>query len=116
MSDHYRVERRTGDNSGCAHCGHDLQWTVVSGQGDDAIEIGTSWGDKELADDVCELMNMAFAAGQEQATDNSQEEMLVEFFRGEGAAMGREGDHRNWTPGYTAVHFLRRSLNGSERS
>lgn len=64
----YRVERRAGDTSGCNHCGHDQQWTIVEGHGDDAIEDGTSWGGpegKELAEEICERMNDAFEAGRQ---------------------------------------------------
>lgn len=114
MADHYRVELSAGDE-GCAHCGQGQQWTVVSGQGEEAIEIGTSWGDKEHAEDICDLMNMAYDAGKEAETSNVEEDKLVAFFRGDGSAMGREGDHNNWTPAETAIHFLRRSPSGAEK-
>lgn len=66
MSEFYRVvEDPPGE--GCAHCGHGKHWTIVSGEGDAEIGIGTAWGDQELAQDICELMNMAFDAGEEQS-------------------------------------------------
>jgi len=103
----YRVELAAG-HEGCQHCGHDQYWTVVSGHGDDAVEIGTSWGDKELAEDVCDLMNMAFSAGQEDPASNKEEEKLVAFFRSpEGNKLGRDGDHDNLTPAETAIRAMR---------
>lgn len=67
----YRVveDVSLGNDEGCKHCGHGTYWTVVSGTGDDEVGIGTSWGYKELADDVCDLMNDAFIAGQERRTE-----------------------------------------------
>lgn len=64
MTDYYRVALADG-HDGCERCGSNRMWTVISGEGDDAIEIGTSWGDQELAEDVCDLMNMAFREGVE---------------------------------------------------
>lgn len=68
MSTFYRVVEDT-PGEGCAHCGHGKHWTIVSGEGDAEIGIGTAWGDQELAQDICELMNMAFDAGQENAPE-----------------------------------------------
>lgn len=41
---------------------------------------------------------------------------LVEFFRGEGAAMGRDGDAMLWTTEQTAIHYLREHLRCSPRA
>lgn len=66
MSTFYRVVE-DGEGEGCAHCGHGKHWTIVSGEGESEFGIGTAWGDKELAEDICEFMNMAFGAGEEQS-------------------------------------------------
>lgn len=64
----YRVEPEPigAGECGCANC---QQWTVVyDAPGGGPTAIGTSWqGDagKETAEDVCDLMNMAFDAGRE---------------------------------------------------
>lgn len=104
---HYRVEK---ENEGCKHCGHGDYWTIVSGTGDDEIGIGTSWGDRELADDICDLMNDAFAAGQEDSNPalNAEEQKLIEFFLSpEGKDIGRDGDYDNLSPAETAIRFMK---------
>lgn len=64
----YRVEAEplSIDDCECPRC---QQWTVVyDSPRDGPTAIGTSWqGDegKEAAEDVCDLMNMAFDAGRE---------------------------------------------------
>lgn len=63
----YRVEEqgRPPDECQCANC---KLWTVTYDDG--LTEIGTAYqGDlgKEAAEDVCDLMNMAFDAGRESA-------------------------------------------------
>lgn len=62
---HYRVEQSQNGDGACPTCGHGKHWTVVSGTGEDACEIGQSFGDRGLTEDICDLMNMAFDAGQE---------------------------------------------------
>jgi hypothetical protein len=64
---HYRVEIADG-HTGCEKCGWDAMWTVVWTEANgEPCQIGTSWGDKEFAEDVCDLMNMAYEAGKEQS-------------------------------------------------
>lgn len=41
------------------------QWTI---EGPGSERVGQTWGDKELTQDICELMNMAFDAGEEHTT------------------------------------------------
>lgn len=51
---------------GCAHCAEGQQWSIHDTV--EKVDIGQSWGGpegKESAEDVCDLMNMAFDAGQE---------------------------------------------------
>jgi hypothetical protein len=65
---HYRVDPQAG-NEGCDRCHAGTFWTIVyreKGSTEDT-EIGTAWGDKELAEDICDLMNMAYEAGKEAA-------------------------------------------------
>jgi hypothetical protein len=60
----YRVEK-IDNGSECEHCNRGTYWTVVSGHGDDETEIGQSFADKELTEDICDHMNYAFDAGRE---------------------------------------------------
>ncbi len=64
MSDYYRVDVADG-HKGCEHCKAGTFWTIVYTEDGEPIEIGTSWGDEELAQDICDLMNMAYDAGVE---------------------------------------------------
>ncbi len=66
----YRVEvqGRPPDECKCANC---VLWTVVYDDGE-PVEIGQAWqGDlgKESAEDICDLMNMAYEAGTEDRRD-----------------------------------------------
>lgn len=63
----YRVEEVLRSEAECK-CPNCVLWTVVCDD-PEPTEIGTSWqGDegKEAAQDVCDLMNMAFDRGQEE--------------------------------------------------
>lgn len=67
----YRVEEVIRSKAEC-ECPACVLWTVVYDSDGQPTEIGTSWqGDdgKEAAEDVCDLMNMAFAAGREVEFD-----------------------------------------------
>jgi hypothetical protein len=64
----YRV---VPDGDGCIQCGHNKMWTI---EGPDEVRIGSSWGEQEFTEDVCDLMNMAFAAGQEASVARSETE------------------------------------------
>jgi hypothetical protein len=78
----YRVEEqgRAPDECQCANC---KLWTVVY-EDSEPTEIGTAYqGDagKEAAEDLCDLMNMAFDAGKEAAKreeDEARKERLAE--------------------------------------
>lgn len=64
--EYYQVKMAAGED-GCSHCGAGKLWAIVyveHGQTEET-EVGQSFGDKELADDICELMNMAYEAGME---------------------------------------------------
>lgn len=58
---HYRV---AVESPGCKVCGHDAFFDIVSGFGDDERAQGQSWNDRELAQDICDLMNSAFEEGK----------------------------------------------------
>ena len=65
---YYRVKMAAGEDV-CSHCGAGKMWTIVyieHGQTEET-EIGQAFGDRELADDICDLMNMAFEAATEVA-------------------------------------------------
>jgi hypothetical protein len=61
----YRVEVDSS-MKGCEQCNHGTYWTIVYDEDscDDAVAIGTSWADRELAEDICDLMNMAYERRQ----------------------------------------------------
>jgi hypothetical protein len=63
---YYQVKMAAGED-GCSHCGGGKMWAIVyveHGQTEET-EIGQTFGDKNLADDICDLMNMAYEAGME---------------------------------------------------
>jgi hypothetical protein len=60
----YRVV--TDDPKQCVTCGRVAFWTIAYGVGEEETGIGMSWEDKEMAEDICELMNMAYGAGTER--------------------------------------------------
>lgn len=62
--DHFKVER---DEAGCAHCNHGGSWTVTWGEGEDVMQLDTSFDDKECAEDAARWMQQAFEVGQTQA-------------------------------------------------
>ncbi len=47
------------------------------------------------------------ASGMSAAECRTECAKLIEWFRGDGAAMGQHGDDRNWTPAETAIYFMR---------
>ena len=74
MSDFYRVEKSGNGNGGC-QCERCEMWTVVFNDGE-LTEIGTSWQGvegREAADDVCDLMNMAFDAGRASRSERGEQ-------------------------------------------
>jgi hypothetical protein len=65
---YYNVEMAAGED-GCSHCGAGKMWAIVyveHGQ-TEKTEIGQTFADRELADDICDLMNMAYESGLELA-------------------------------------------------
>lgn len=65
---YYQVKMAAGED-GCAHCGAGKMWAIVyveHGQTEET-EIGQTFGDHGLAEDICDLMNMAYEAGLEVA-------------------------------------------------
>lgn len=69
----YRVEP-SANQTGVCPCGHDMQWTITWQESwqKERTEASQSWGGlagKKLADDICELMNMAFEHGAEVEHD-----------------------------------------------
>jgi hypothetical protein len=65
---YYSVKMAAGED-GCAHCGAGKMWAIVyveHGQTEET-EIGQTFGDRERADDICDLMNMAYESGLEIA-------------------------------------------------
>jgi hypothetical protein len=105
----YRVQL-SANHEACTQCGHGSFYTIVYKDVEEDIEIGTAWGDSDVAEDVCALMNMAYDAGQESQIDNAEEEKLVKFFRGEGDSLGNDGDHDNLSPAETAIRAMRRLI------
>lgn len=68
----YRVES-TGDPGECMHCQQACEmWTIVFDNDGEPTEVGESWGHKETAEDICDLMNMAYDAGREALSDENK--------------------------------------------
>jgi hypothetical protein len=117
VSEHYQVVRDDlGEEGGCDHCGHGRYWTIVYGAGtpNGEVGVGSSWMDKGLAEDICGLMNDAYASGYEAGIEvgpevNAEEAKLVAFFQSaEGDKLGRDGDYDNLTPAETAIRFMKK--------
>lgn len=73
---HYRVVLDTVQHS--AARGDVVFYTIVSDTDEGEMDVGTSWGDKDTAHDICDLMNMAFDAGVdfERALENDVKDGL----------------------------------------
>ena len=70
VAEFYRVEQQLRPEAGCK-CDQCAVWTIVFDD-PDPTEIGTAWqGDdgKEAAEDICDLMNMAYDAGCETKSE-----------------------------------------------
>jgi hypothetical protein len=59
----YRVEAEEG--KGCTTCGAGCLWTIV---GPDEVAESTSWGDRDMAELICEAMNDAYEQGVKSVT------------------------------------------------
>lgn len=72
MTNELQFYEITPSGDGCNHCADGQYWTICSKKpSGEYIEIGTSWQGpegKETAQDVCDLMNMAYEAGRESVT------------------------------------------------
>lgn len=64
----YRVEEQLRSEAECK-CGNCVMWTVVYEEDGMPVEIGQAWqgeAGQAAADDVCDLMNMAYEAGRKK--------------------------------------------------
>jgi len=69
LQDFYRVALSANDDA-CTQCGHGAYYTIVYKDGDEDVEIGSAWADADLAENICELMNMAYDCGAESTLDD----------------------------------------------
>ncbi len=53
------------DNRGCSNCGKEAGYTVV---GPDGVEECAVYNDREVAEEIADLMNMAYEQGRRHAT------------------------------------------------
>lgn len=63
---YYQVKMAAGED-GCSHCGAGKMWAIVyveHGQTEET-EVGQTFGDHDLAEDICDLMNMAYESALE---------------------------------------------------
>ncbi len=72
MSEVYRVEISV---EGCPTCQHDALWDII---GPNETAQSQTWGDKEEADYICDLLNIAHQQGRV-----SYAEEVVERLQGE---------------------------------
>ena len=52
------------DNRGCSNCGREAGYTVV---GPDGVEESAVYHDREVAEEIADLMNMAYEQGRRHA-------------------------------------------------
>lgn len=52
------------DNRGCSNCGHEAGYTVV---GPDGVEECAVYNDREVAEEIADLMNTAYEQGRRHA-------------------------------------------------
>lgn len=71
----YWVER---DEEGCPSCGHDATWQVVHREGTEEVAESTSWEDKEFAEDLAEMLNIAFERGLEARINAGEDTRATE--------------------------------------
>jgi hypothetical protein len=109
---HYNVARSATGQPEC-QCESCVLWTIVYDD-PEPTEISSSWVGNEglaIAEDICDLMNDAYLAGQESNVDDAEQAKLVTFFRSpEGDQLGRDGDHDGLTPAETAIRAMRKLL------
>lgn len=99
--DYYKVTIAAGED-GCAHCGAGKMWAIVyveHGQTEET-EIGQTFGDKELADDICGWMNMAYEAGLEFAP-----ELLERVDQLEEQLANITADYHRWRDAYLRLKY-----------
>jgi hypothetical protein len=108
----YNVDKSATGQPQC-QCEACVLWTIVYDD-PEPTEISTSWVGNEglaIAEDICDLMNDAYLAGQKASIDNAEESKLVAFFRSsDGGQLGRDGDHDGLTPAETAIRAMRKLL------
>jgi hypothetical protein len=105
---YYNVEMAAGED-GCAHCGAGKMWAIVyveHGQ-TEKTEIGQTFGDRELADDICDLMNMAYEAGLEVGAPSPNDRMPIPVTEIVDA-LERESANADTDPRWLAAAELRR--------
>jgi hypothetical protein len=67
MSEPYHIEL---GNRGCIECHHGETWDIIDPEG---VALATSYGDKEEAEEVCEMLNRSFYFGERSGSDVSPE-------------------------------------------
>lgn len=71
----YRV---AADKEPCDHCQQGGMYTIVVLEDGVEVGIGSSWGDKDFAEDLCDLMNMAYDFGKEAQGDLQDEQRSID--------------------------------------
>lgn len=49
-----------GEN-GCVKCGHNKTWDIIQ---PDGVALATTYGDYEEAEEICDMLNIAYALGR----------------------------------------------------
>lgn len=64
MEAHEKMYTVEIDNRGCSNCGNEAGYTVV---GPDGIEEDAVYNDREVAEEIADLMNTAYQQGRRSA-------------------------------------------------
>lgn len=78
MDGEYYQVKMAASKDGCTHCGAGKQWAIVYVEHGDTkeTELSQTYGDRELADSICDLMNLAYESGLELTMDLEQQKRL----------------------------------------
>lgn len=108
----YRIAVAKGLDA-CDKCGHGTRWgfEVTGGDGRwTSLSPNIRVDDRDFAGLIVTALNYAYDHGKDCATDDTEQQKLVAFFKGDGEKLGAEGDYDRLSPADTAIRAMRRLL------